>query len=127
MMSEFFPLNDLEHVLVEARNGKRTVRDLIDTLIKSELAVPSASEVMANGSGFEPLLFSKEGMTMLSVFSDKSRIVEFAKMTPYCLIMSGADLLRRIPAGYGLVVNPGSDVGFDIPPAGISQIKTDLL
>lgn len=126
-MNEFLPLNDFECVLVNAKNGKCTVKDLIHALIKSELAVPSASEVMVDGSGFEPLLFSKESVLMLSVFSDKSRVVEFAKMTPYCLVMTGEDLLRRIPSGYGLVVNPGADVGFDVPPAGIFQIKADLL
>ena len=88
--------------------------------------MPSAAEVMKDGSGFESLLFTKEQVRMLACFTDKARIGEFTSLTPYCLVMKGRELLRRIPLGYGLVVNPGTKEGFDISPEGIAKILQDF-
>ncbi len=124
-MKEFRPLNELELALDQAQGGRLGVSELMRVLLSSKLAVPSAEEVMADGSGFSPLLFNKNGVQMLACFSDKSRVGEFADMTPYCLMMQGRELLRRMPPGYGLVINPGLAVGFDMTPDGILRIVSE--
>jgi hypothetical protein len=125
-MTTFEPKNELEVGLVEAQSGRLSVPDLMRLLVKSELAVPSAGEVLEDGSGFQPLLFPKDQIQMLASFSDKERIGEFASMAPYCLVLKGRDLLHRMPPGYGLVVNPGSPIGFDISPEGIANVLRDF-
>lgn len=125
-MKGFRPINDFELALEQAKDGRLGVRELMRVLVSSELAVPSAEEVMADGSGFSPLLFNKNGVQMLACFSDKSRVNEFADMTPYCLMMQGRELLRRMPPGYGLVINPGLIVGFDMTPDGIARLVSEL-
>ena len=40
--------------------------------------------------------------------------------------MNAFDLLRRMPPEYGIVINPGADVGFDLPPGGIQDIVKDF-
>lgn len=122
----FMPLNHLEVALAKAQSGSLPVQGLLQILVDSELAVPSATEVIADGSGFQPLLFPKEKVQMLACFSDKSRIGEFALLTPYCLVMKGRDLLRRMPPGFGLVINPGTSTGFDISPGGIAKIVEEF-
>jgi hypothetical protein len=67
---------------------------------------------MPDGSGMTPLLFDKNGVQMLGVFTSLARVELFKDKTPYCLSMKGSELLARIPSGYGLVVNPGFDKGF---------------
>ena len=124
-VKEFRPLNDFELALEQAKDGRLEVRELLRVLVSSELAVPSAEEVMADGSGFSPLLFNKNGVQMLACFSDKSRVGEFADMTSYCLVMKGRELLSRMPPGYGLVINPGLTVGFDMTPDGISRLISE--
>lgn len=126
MSLPFVPLNALESAMVEAQIGTTDIRKVITTLIESELAVPSGDEVMQDGAGFQPLLFPKEGVQMVACFSDRSRIGEFAAMAPYCLQLNGGDFLRRLPPGYGLVVNPGQSVGFDISPDGIARIVSEF-
>jgi hypothetical protein len=123
----FTPVNRFEAALVLAEEGKGSVADLMKLFVDSELAVPSAGEVMQDGSGFQPLLFPKEKSQMMACFSDKSRIGEFAAMAPYCLVMKGKDILRRMPPGYGLVINPGNSIGFDIAPEGIASIVNDFI
>lgn len=92
------------------------------TFVDSELIVPSGSEVKPDGSGFQPLLFDKEQVKMVGCFTDRKRIGDFSKMTPYFLAIIGKEFLRRMPPGYGLVINPGLSIGFDISPAGVSRI-----
>lgn len=126
MTQSFVPMNELESMLVRAKNGQAPVSDLMRTLVDSDVVLPSGSEVLADGTGFEPLLFSKEKVQMVACFTDKSRIGEYIKMTPYCLVMKGGDFLRGIPSGHGVVVNPGQEVGFDIPPDGVGKVLNDF-
>lgn len=126
MSAPFVPMNPFEATLMEAQTGETDIRRVITALIESELAVPSGEEVMQDGSGFQPLLFPKEGVQMVACFTDRSRFGEFAAMAPYCLMLNGGDFLRRLPPGYGLVVNPGQSVGFDVSPDGIARIVAEF-
>jgi hypothetical protein len=126
-MTAFKPLNDLEVALDAARGGRLPVQKLLHTLANSDVVVPSGAEVHADWSGFEPLLFPKEDVQMLACFTDPSRLGEFTKMAPYCLVMKGRELFKRMPRGYGLVVNPGNTVGFEMSPEGIAQILKELV
>ncbi|SEL94018.1 SseB protein N-terminal domain-containing protein [Roseateles sp. YR242] len=126
MTDEFAPLNDFESRLARAQRGEFAVKDVLASLAAAELALPSAAPVQEDWSGFQPLLFSKDGVPMLACFSAKERVTDYAAMTPYCLAIKGRELLRRMPAGHGLVVNPGQRVGFDISPEGIAQIVDEF-
>lgn len=121
-MTDFVPLNEFEIALGKARAGLMPIPEFIQIVVDSELAVPSGAEVMADGRGFQPLLFKKGQAQMVGCFSEKKRIGKYAEMTPYCLTMKGKDLLRRLPPGHGIVINPGLSVGFDISPEGITEI-----
>ncbi len=126
MTGEFAPLNDFESRLARAQRGEIPVKDVLTSLVAADIALPSAAPIGEGWTGFQPLLFSKDGVPMLACFSAKERMTDYADMTPYCLVVKGRELLRRIPPGHGLVVNPGQPVGFDVPPAGIAKIKTDF-
>lgn len=126
MSSPFTPLNSFESLLAAAQAGQADIRKVISALIQAELAIPSGAQVMADGRGFQPLVFPKEGVQMVACFSDRSRIGEFASTAPYCLMLNGGDFLRRMPSGYGLVVNPGQSVGFDVSPDGIARIVAEF-
>lgn len=125
-MEEFVSLNELESKLVAAKQGRVPVGDFVHQLLSSEIALPTASEVQADGSGFEPVLFDNEGVRMLAAFTARDRVTELGQIAKFCLMIKGADILRRIPKGYGLVVNPGLKVGFEISPQGISEILDEF-
>ena len=119
--------NRLEYTIVQAKLGKEPMTNLVRELVSSTLSVPSAQEVTADGAGFLPLFFDKNGVGMLAAFTDKSRVTLLGDKVRYCIEMKGIDLLRRIPKEYGLVLNPGgTDVGIDIAPAGIASIVRDF-
>lgn len=126
MTEKFIPLNDLEKLLIQTQVQTRNFNDFLTAFMKSDLCVPSASEIQADGSGFVPLLFDKQGTQMLSAFTALSRAALYKDMTPYCLSMKGSELLARMPRDCGLVVNPGYDKGFDISPAGLEKIRQEF-
>jgi hypothetical protein len=55
----FIPPNNLEAALVQAQHGRLPIKKPLQMFANPELAAPSATEIMKDGSGFEPLLFPK--------------------------------------------------------------------
>lgn len=126
MVEKLIPENDLEILLVKVQEKQIDFSEFAKSFLKSDLSVPSGSEVMPDGSGMAPLLFEKNGVQMLGVFTALSRVKLFKDKTPYCLSMKGSELLTRMPSDYGLVVNPGFDKGFELPPSGLKDILKDF-
>lgn len=126
MLEKLVPENELEKMLVKVQEKQMSFRDFVTYFLTSDLVIASETEVLPSGAGLVPLLFEKSGVQMLSVFTSLSGVKLFKDKTPYCLSMKGKDLLSRVPPGYGLVVNPGFDKGFDLPPSGLIEIKKDL-
>lgn len=125
-MKEFRPVNDFENTLLRAQRGEMPLGSFFRMLVGSRLAVASGQEVKADGSGFQPLLFDKEGVQMVAAFTDKCRLSIFSEKAPFCLEIDGIELLKRMPSDYGLVINPGYEVGLDISPSGIKEIVNDF-
>jgi hypothetical protein len=125
-MDEFVPQNELESKLLAARQGLIPIGDFVRQLWASELMLPTASEVQADGAGFEPVLFDKQGARMLAAFTSRQRVARVGQIAKFCLITKGAHVLRRMPEGYGLVINPGLKAGLEISPQGISEILAEF-
>lgn len=121
------PLNKLEEGLIKAQNGELTMPEFLQLFLSENVAIASASEVMADWSGLQPLLFDKEGVHMISCFTGLSRMEDFGDRASYALVVKGRDILERILPGMGLVINPGADVGFDLSPEGITRMASDGL
>lgn len=127
-MNDFVPVNEFEGLLERSQAGVAPVGALMMALLEAQLVIPSFNEVQDNWAGFEPLLFDKNGVQMLACFSDRARIQEAGQVVrgaPYCLEIYGRGLLRRMPRGYGIVINPGLRTGFDITPEGIAKLLRD--
>jgi hypothetical protein len=126
MVEHLVPENSLEKILDDFRKEKITFEAFIKVFLKSDIAIPSASEVMPDGSGFTPLIFEKQAIPMLGVFTSKTRIILYKNLTPFCLTMKGSDLVARTPKNHGLVVNPGFDLGFEVSNTGLRKIVQDF-
>jgi hypothetical protein len=71
-LQEFTPENELEHAIADTKEGVRQVADLMRIIARSNLFVSSKGEVQSDGSGFDPLLFEKDGHPFVAVFSSRS-------------------------------------------------------
>lgn len=126
-MTAFVPLNDIEAVLAQAKSGAVSVREMLRELVDAVLVVPSETEVMADGSGLRPLVFTKNDDQLVACFSEKARIGQFSLRAPYCLEINGREFFKRLPLGHGIVINPGVEVGLDISADGIARIVKDFV
>ena len=125
-MQEFKPENELENAIVDTKEGPRPVADLMRLIAQSNLFISSKGEVQSDGSGFDPLLFEKDGNPFVAIFSSLSRPGLHSRMAEYVLQMNGREFFLRMPASYGVILNPGYVSQLIIPPTGVSEFRKDL-
>ncbi len=125
-MPPFIPVNAFEEALASANAGTLSPQVFLGIFLSSDVVLPSATELQPDGSGMQPLFFEKDGVGMLSLFSDLSRVESFASKAPYALVLKGLEMLKRLPKEYGIVLNPGQTVGLELHPDGIRQLLSEL-
>jgi hypothetical protein len=126
MVEKLIPENDLERLLIKLQNGEVGFREFFLSLLKADLFVPSGSEVLPDGSGMTPLVFENKDAQMIGVFTALSRAKSFNDIAPYCLSLKGREVFSHMLSGYGLVLNPGFETGFEIPPSGVKELIADF-
>ena len=120
----FVAETDIEHQILKAQKGALSGDALLRRMAEADLFIPSASEIQTDGSGFSPVLFDQDGAPFVVVFTAMSR--QPKDMAPTMMQMNGRQFFRRLPAGYGLMVNPGYDAQILVPPHGMVALKQDL-
>ena len=116
--------NDIEHQILKAREGALSGDALLRRMAEADLFIPSAGEVQTDGSGFSPVLVDQDGMPFVVVFTAMSR--QPKAMAECMMRMNGRQFFRRLPAGYGIMVNPGYEAQILVPPHGMAAFKQDL-
>lgn len=122
----FTPITSFESVIAAAQRAG-DVAAVLAALPAAELVVPSGAPVGEEFDGFVPVLFDRDGVSMLAVVTHVTRVGELASLAPYALTISGADLLARVPQGSGVVVNPGQEVGIELLPAALADLRRGLV
>jgi len=125
-MNELPPQTSIETLLCTAMDGKLPIRAFMQAFVASEVVLLTGSLVTADGSCFDPLLFDKQGVLHVAVFTDMARVGYFPQQAPHNIRMLMLEVLRRVPGGYGVVINPGTTLGFEIAPAGVLEILKDF-
>jgi len=120
------PENPLEKSISDAKRGLISTQQLLRLLTSSELFILSTSEVQADGRGFVPLLFDRNGTPMAAAFSSKDRANAYGSRAKFLVAMKGYELLRRVPPGYGVVLNPNTSYVLELTPDGIRNIIRDF-
>jgi len=113
------PQTPIETLLKTAMDGQLPIGLFMKAFVASEVVLLTGSLVTPDGSGFDPLLFDKQGVLHVSVFTDMSRVGFHSQQAPHTIRMLMLDVLKRVPGGYGVVINPGTPLGFEISPSGV--------
>ena len=116
----------IETLLKAAMDGAVPIRTFMEAFVASEVVLLTGSLVTPDGSGFDPLLFDKQGTLHVAVFTDPARVGNHAQQAPHQIRWLMLDVLRRVPGGYGVVINPGTSLGFEISPGGVGEILKDF-
>jgi len=129
-MNAFTPANPLEEALLGSQQDEASERAFIALLMESEVGVMLDKPLLADG-GWDPeaapmVLDRPGGFPALAIFTSPGRAVaagvhsntfQNGKALPFRALLRGAQ-----PA-LGLVVNPGSLVGFDMKPEQVAELK----
>ena len=134
MLPAFKAANPLETALEQARSGVIPIRDFIEKLLVSQVFVLLDKAVEPDGiwdnSASPMVLSSSTGSPMLAVFTAPERSTHSPHRLPeyaFGLLIEFRWLLQGMAQNAGLVINPGSAVGLEIPPAGIMQIRAEIV
>ena len=129
-MSTFTPANPLEEALLGSQQDEASQSAFITLLMESEVGVMLDKPLLADGAWdpeAAPMVLDRPGgFPALAVFTSPGRAIaagvhsntyQNGKALPF------RALLRGVQPALGLVVNPGSLVGFDMKPEQVAELK----
>lgn len=116
------PTNSLETALRQAQIGKISMPDLLRLIVAADLFIVSVEEVASNAQGLHPLIFDRAGVPMAAVYTASARAEAAESQVKSVVRMKGATIFRNTPPGYGIVINPGFDIGLELLPDGIQNV-----
>jgi len=96
--------------------------DFLKMLVDADLFMGSIEPVNAGAKGIHPLFFDRAGVLMATVFTEISRANIITPTVKSIVTLKGRFLFRSVPPGYGIVINPGFDIGMEILPEGLSEV-----
>ena len=124
-MSE--PLNPLESALFDALERRATMAEFLAALTAAKIVVPSATEVLADGSGLAPLTHRRGETELVVAFTDPARIGDsLTAQAPYQLHVDAAWMVRHLALDLGLVLFAGPDRGLMLTPAQLAELRATL-
>ena len=124
MATVFVPV--LDRAVLAARSGKLSMQAVLWTFAASTIYVPSGTDPGVDKQGLRPVFYPKGDLKMLVVFSSKEAAKATSEIAPHLLTTSGFELLHAMPLQSGLVVNPGTEIGFDTSPEGLAAFRAEL-
>jgi hypothetical protein len=123
------------HQAIElARQGRISVKEMLDRLASANLFLPLAEPPLMDGQrvkSWKPATVSKtDGSQWVVAFSSADLTVAFSKQNPvysHGLSVKTKWILQLLPEAHGLVVNIGSANMFEWSAEGLLRYKADVL
>lgn len=127
--------NELEAQILAAQEGRISSDDLLKTLMGSQVFMPVQDEKapvlnVQRSTRAQPLvLTSEEGTPILVLFSSPERAKPFLRDYPGFtggILEPFQWVLENMGSGYGIMLNPDSEVGFDMEPEMVQDLIRQL-
>ena len=123
-MLPFEPETEIERRILKVQAGQYPADALMRDLADTELCIPSQAKIQDGWTGYVPVLLEQDGISFVAVFTTASR--QERSFAPYLLKSPGKAFFLRLPPGYGVIFNPGTDAQIFLPPDGVALLKQDL-
>lgn len=115
-----------ERAIAAGQAGELDGNAVLWTLAASELWFAADDEPVNGAFPESPMSVSREGgEPALAVFTGSELLDPWLEHRVRVRV-PGFELLRRIPAGTGVVVNPGHGIGLELPAAGVASIVSTI-
>ena len=126
-MNSARPATVLERAIARAQAGTLAAPTLLWTLAASELLIVNRDATDDGSMPTDPVLLHSDKGTFLALFSHSDQALSYLTEGHAAVAMPGLQLLRRLPDGVGIVMNPGSRLGFEVPADGVQAFVRDLM
>jgi len=113
------PLTSLEAAVRNAMAGIGDEKAVLAELLKSDICVPSASNVQQSGAGLTPLLLQSQrfNASMILTFDDVRHIEpQVSARAPYSLTVAGEWLVASMARDRGITLFVGPGIGCELSP-----------
>ena len=122
--------NDLEHQLHAAQLGETPSEDFMKQLLASHVFMPVKDDGAITGiqrsTHAQPLVVHDEaGVSTLVLFTSPERAKPFLEHYPEFkggLVTEFTWVLGKMGAGFGIMINPGDELGLDMEPELVQQL-----
>ncbi|RZU64144.1 type III secretion system (T3SS) SseB-like protein [Microterricola gilva] len=126
-MNSARPATVLERAIARAQAGTLSAPTVLWTLAASELIIINRDAVDDGAMPSDPVLLHDDKGTFLALFSHRELAAAYLTDGHAAVAIAGLQLLRRLPDGVGIVMNPGSRLGFEVPGDGVQAFVADLM
>lgn len=126
--------NDLERQLYAAQVGDTPSEVFMKQLVESTIFMPVKDESAIGGiqrsTKAQPLVVQdSNGLSALVLFTSPERAKPFLEHYPDFrggLLTDFKWVLEKMGSGFGIVINPGDDLGIDLEPELVQQLAESL-
>mgnify|MGYP006183728427 CR=1 FL=1 len=94
-MTDLAPQTPIETLLKAAMDGSVPIRAFMEAFVASEVVLLTGSLVTPDGSGFDPLLFDKQGTLHVAVFTDPSRVGIYSQQAEHQIDRHAVSGIKR--------------------------------
>ena len=115
----------LEEAILAGQEGRITSQELVARICESELLSVGRLLDEQDPASFQALVLkSPDGdAAVAATFTTADRVPQQLRDTAPVMVKAGGEAtLRSIAQGYGLAINPGSDMGLELGPEGVAAI-----
>lgn len=126
-MNSARPATVLERAIARAQAGTLSAATVLWTLAASELLIVNRDATDDGAMPADPVLLHSAKGTFLALFSHRDQAAASLTEGHAAVAMAGLQLLRRLPDGIGIVMNPGSRQGFEVPADGVQAFVAELM
>jgi hypothetical protein len=107
--------------------GKLSMDAFLSKLLASQIYIPSATEVQADGRGLNPIVYDRNGVRMAAIFTHLDRIEpSHTQLASFCLQVDAAWLIRNMQPDMGVVLFAGPGRGCEFPPETLHDLRLRL-
>lgn len=121
------PATVLERAIARGQEGVLDPRAVLWVLAAGPVVILNQGEPAPNEFPGAPLVLTREGQSFLAVFTHQAMTGAFFSDAYVAASVPAFEMLRRVPEGTGMVVNPGSPLGLEVPADGLRAFTLDVL
>lgn len=119
-------MNELDQLLKSYKAGETSRLDMLAQLVALPIVLPSATEIDAQGAGYEPLIFDRLGTHMVAAFSNEELAAKYADSHLHLKAITAGAFIELLKPEVGLVLNPHLETSLEMVPEFLKNLRAGL-